>query len=76
MLGVKDGKYQQVYTRCFGRLKPKRDDIFVRSLNDEYGSFNAEYNSDLQLQSYSPEVVTATEETKTVEPIAADNDWL
>ena len=76
MLGVKDGKYQQVYTRCFGRLKPKRDDIFVRSLNDEYGSFNAEYNNDLQLQKYSPEVVTATKETETAEPVAADNDWL
>jgi len=75
MLGVKDGKYQQVYTRCFGRLKPKRDDVFVRSLNDEYGTFNAEYNSDLLLQKYSPQVVTPTE----AEPLAAvtqGDDWL
>ena len=62
MLGVKDGKYQQVYNRCFGRLKPARNDIFVRALNDEYGSFNAEYNKDLVLQRYSPEVVAPSEE--------------
>jgi hypothetical protein len=74
MLGVKDGKYQQVYTRCFGRLKPARTDVFVRSLNDEYGTFNAEYNADLLLQSYSPEVVTPTAESSA--PVTETNDWL
>jgi len=64
MLGVKDGKYQQVYNRHFGRLKPQRDQLFVKALNDEYGTFNAEYNSDLKLQSYSPELVTPTETTE------------
>lgn len=75
MLGVKDSKYQQVYTRCFGRLKPARTDIFVRSLNDEYGTFNADYNTDLILQRYNPEIITPTAET---EPIAeaVDTDWL
>lgn len=73
LLGVKDDKYQQVYNKCFGRLKPKRDDIFVRRLNDEYGTFNAEYNSDLQLQRYTPNVVAPNEE----EPAAveADDPW-
>lgn len=64
MLGVKDGKYQQVYNRHFGRLKPQRDQLFVKALNDEYGTFNAEYNSDLKLQAYSPELVTPTETTE------------
>jgi len=72
LLGVKDGKYQNVYNKCFGRIKPKRDDMFVRKLNDEYSTFNAEYNSDLQLQSYSPSVVTSNEEA----PVeAADDPW-
>jgi len=61
LLGVKDGKYQQVYTKHFGRLKPKRDDLFVKELNGDYGSFNAEFNPDLALQRYSPSVVTADE---------------
>mgnify|MGYP003125056816 FL=1 len=33
LVGVKDGKYQQVYTKVFGRIKPQRDDLFVKSLN-------------------------------------------
>jgi len=75
LLGVKDNKYQQVYTRCFGRLKPKRDDIFVRALNQDYGDFRAEYNDDLQFRAYEPEVVKATEEsTPTAE--AEDTAWL
>jgi hypothetical protein len=61
LLGVKDGKYQQVYTKCFGRLKPKRDDIFVRALNDDYRQFKAEYNEDLELQRYSPNLVSSNE---------------
>lgn len=73
MLGVKDGKYQQVYNRHFGRLKPQRDQLFVKALNDEYGAFNAEYNSDLKLQHYSPEVVAPTEEAPTTE--VADDIW-
>tara|TARA_R110000824_G_scaffold191466_1_gene373174 strand:- start:1033 stop:1821 length:789 start_codon:yes stop_codon:yes gene_type:complete len=47
LVGVKDGKYQQVYTKFFGRVKPQRDDLFIKSLNDEYGSFNADFNADL-----------------------------
>ena len=68
LLGVKDDKYQTVYNRHFGRLKPKRDALFVKALNDSYGEFNAAYNDDLQLQRYSPELVTPTEETPVAEP--------
>lgn len=73
MLGVKDGKYQQVYNRHFGRLKPQRDQLFVKALNDDYGTFNAEYNSDLKLQRYSPEVVTPNESEPAAE--TADDLW-
>ena len=47
LLGVKDDKYQAVYTKYFGRVKPQRDDLFVKSLNDDYGSFNADFNAEL-----------------------------
>jgi len=72
MLGVKDDKYQAVYTRHFGRLKPQRDQLFVKSLNDEYGTFNADYNSDLKLQPYSPELVAPTETAETPAETADD----
>ena len=44
LIGVKDDKYQQVYTKYFGRVKPQRDDLFIKALNDDYGSFNADFN--------------------------------
>ena len=59
LVGVKDGKYQAVYNRHFGRLKPMRDDMFIKALNEDYGSFNAEYNKDLKLQVYSPTMIVA-----------------
>jgi len=48
LVGLKDDKYQQVYTKHFGRVKPQRDDLFIKALNDDYGSFNADFNADLQ----------------------------
>ena len=57
IIGVKDDKYQQVYTKYFGRVKPQRDDLFVKALNDEYGSFNADFNADLK---WGTHVSTAT----------------
>lgn len=74
LLGVKDEKYQQVYTRHFGRLKPANDRLFVKALNADYGDFNAEYNEDLVFQKYSPEVVKPTEEPA-ASPATADGDW-
>jgi len=60
LVGVKDGKYQQVYTKYFGRIKPQRDDFFVKSLNDEYGSFNAEFNVDLKWGEFTPVLAVVT----------------
>tara|TARA_R110002096_G_scaffold417840_2_gene621641 strand:+ start:193 stop:942 length:750 start_codon:yes stop_codon:yes gene_type:complete len=56
LVGVKDGKYQSVYLKCFGRVKPQRDDLIVKSLNDDYGSFNAEFNTDLVWGTFAPEL--------------------
>ena len=70
LVGVKDDKYQTVYTKCFGRVKPQRDQYFIKSLNDDYGSFNADFNADLV---WGTHVATAT----LVAPDAPDEnaDW-
>lgn len=77
LLGVKDEKYQQVYTKHFGRLKPKRDDLFVKRLGEDWGAFNAEYNSSLQLEVYSPALIEADKDSL---PESMDtgsgSDWL
>ena len=70
LIGVKDDKYQQVYTKYFGRVKPQRDDLFVKSLNDEYGSFNADFNTDLI---WGTHVSTAT--LVSPDTIGEDDDW-
>jgi len=50
-----------------------RDDLFIKALNEDYGSFNAEYNKDLKLQVYSPTMVVADAPVTT--PVAAADDW-
>ena len=72
LLGVKDGKYQQVYTKHFGRLKPFRKDLFVKELNGDYGAFNAEYNSTLELEKYVPGLITPDPEPAAE---AVESDW-
>jgi hypothetical protein len=59
LIGVKDEKYQTVYNRHFGRLKPANDSLFVKALNEDYGSFNAEYSTDLKFGVYSPSMIVA-----------------
>lgn len=76
LLGVKDEKYQQVYTKHFGREKPKRDDLFIKSLNDDYGEFRADFDvNDLTLKRWTPDVVTPSE-TSAAAPVAESTDWL
>jgi len=75
LLGVKDDKYQSVYTRHFGRLKPKRDALFVKALNDSYGEFNAAYNEDLQLQPYAAEIIAPTAEAAVTTPEPSTDIW-
>ena len=70
LIGVKDDKYQQVYTKYFGRVKPQRDDLFVKALNDDYGSFNADFNTDLK---WGTHVATTT--LVTPDTIKEEDDW-
>ena len=75
LLGAKDDKYQQVYTKHFGREKPRRDDLFIKSLNDDYGEFRADFDAnDFNLKRWEPGVVTPAE----AEPAAAEaaGDWI
>jgi len=70
LIGVKDDKYQQVYTKYFGRVKPQRDDLFVKALNDDYGAFNADFNADLKWGEHTPTVDLITPDAP-----AEDADW-
>ena len=70
LVGIKDGKYQQVYTKIFGRIKPQRDDLFTKSLNDDYGTFNADFHTDFH---WGPYVSTAT--LVTPDTIDENEDW-
>tara|TARA_R110000787_G_scaffold53593_1_gene125426 strand:+ start:647 stop:1426 length:780 start_codon:yes stop_codon:yes gene_type:complete len=71
LIGVKDDKYQQVYTKYFGRVKPQRDDLFVRALNDDYGSFNADFNADLKWGTH-----TSTAGLVAPDTIKEEEDWV
>ena len=73
LIGVKDDKYQQVYTKYFGRIKPQRDDLFIKALNDDYGQFNADFNADLKWGTH----VSSAELVKPDSPdtISEDEDW-
>ena len=73
LIGVKDDKYQAVYTKHFGRVKPQRDDFFIRNLNDDYGSFNADFNADLNWGEHKPTISLISADA----PAAAkeDEDW-
>jgi hypothetical protein len=74
LLGVKNDKYQNVYTKKFGRVKPQRDDFFIKSLNDEYGEFKADYDPTLNWGPYVPTInPIAADEPETVEE---DADWV
>lgn len=76
-LGAKDGKYQSVYTKHFGREKPRRDDLFVKALNGDYGAFNAEYDpNDLTLKRWEEGLVQPTVEAATEPAGDVAGDWL
>ena len=74
LIGVKDDKYQQVYTKYFGRVKPQRDDFFVKALNDDYGSFNAAFNADLIWGEHRPTMDLVTPDAAGT--IKEDEDWV
>ena len=75
LIGVKDGKYQTVYTKVFGRVKPQRDDLFVKNLNDDYGTFNAEFDTTLAWGPFSPELAVVTPDADS-DNVSEDDDWV
>lgn len=75
LIGVKDGKYQSVYTKVFGRIKPQRDDVFVKNLNDDYGAFNAEFDTTLAWGPFSPQLALVTPDAEDDSPAESD-DWV
>ena len=70
LVGVRDGKYQSVYTKHFGRIKPQRDDLFIKSLNDDYGTFNADFNADLAWGDHIPTIDLISPDA-----VSEDEDW-
>tara|TARA_R110000868_G_scaffold68942_1_gene203597 strand:+ start:311 stop:1063 length:753 start_codon:yes stop_codon:yes gene_type:complete len=76
LVGVKDGKYQSVYTKVFGRVKPQRDDIFAKKLNDEYGAFNAEFDTTLAWGTFSPQLAVVTPDAESTNTVSEDDDWV
>ena len=70
LVGVKDGKYQTVYTKYFGKTSINRTDYFVNELNKEYGSFNADFNADLKWGAHNP-----TANLVTPDSADGDDDW-
>ena len=73
-VGVKDGKYQNVYTNYFGRTQKSGDHYFVKHLNGEYSGFNAEFPGDLQWGQFTPQL-TVTQPDKEETPAETD-DWV
>ena len=70
LIGVKDDKYQTVYNKYFGRIKPQRDDMFIKMLKDDYGAFNADFNADLKWGNHVPTVSLVTPDA-----LNEDDDW-
>ena len=70
LVGVKDDKYQTIYNKQFGRIKPQRDDMFIKMLKDDYGTFNADFNADLKWGEHVP-----TADLVTPDALNEDDDW-
>lgn len=51
---VRDGKYQAVYNRHFGRIKPQRDDFFLKAIAEPYGDVKGDYS--IEWQEYRPSI--------------------
>jgi hypothetical protein len=59
----------------FGRIKPQRDDLFIKNLNDEYGAFNAEFDTTLAWGPFSPELAVVAPDNEE-ETVAEGDDWV
>jgi hypothetical protein len=70
LVGVKDDKYQATYTKYFGRIKPQRDDMFVKMLQGDYSQFKADFNADLKWGNHIPTVSLLAPDA-----LNEDDDW-
>lgn len=52
LLGVKEGKYQDVYTAYFDRPYRKAFDAWKKALDGDYGDFKADFQNDFKLKMY------------------------
>jgi hypothetical protein len=52
LLGVKDGKYQTVYTKFFARSYQTNYAAWKKALEGDYGKFDADYQNDLNFKAY------------------------
>jgi len=75
LLGVKDMRFQDVYTGYFGRESTESLAYWKQALEDEYSRYDADFQGSLQLQRYTPtgdidlnlesaEAVSSSEEAK------------
>jgi hypothetical protein len=69
---VKDGKYMNVYTKHFGRIKPLRDDLYSKMLSSDWGALKKDEECTMEWGPYSP---TVPEADGTMED-AANPDWM
>ena len=67
---VRDEKYQAVYTRHFGRVNPKRNDLFIKEMNKDYGAVKGEYT--IEWQKYEPSEIQADTAAPALEE---SSDW-
>lgn len=66
LLGVRDGKYQDVYTKHFDRPYRKNFDTWRKALEGEYGEFKSDYQNDLNLKPYSGNSQVTTDNPSTL----------
>ena len=71
---VRDGKYQAVYNRHFGRVRPERDDLFIKALNKDYGEITGDYT--IPWGEYKPGVIQPDATAKPVGQTSDDEDWV
>lgn len=70
LVGVKNDRYQTVYNKYFGRIKPERTDMFIKMLKDDYGAFDSDFNADLKWGEHVP-----TASLVSPDALNEDDDW-
>jgi hypothetical protein len=53
LLGVKDGKYQDVYSKCFDRAYRTNFTTWKKALEGQYSEFKSDYQNDLNFKPYT-----------------------